>query len=165
MPRALRTGLALALALAATGRVSSADPATPQLSPLHRQREDAQRLTEQQRGLEAPAPAAPQPAAALTSPLPTRSAARNTTRGTGFVLLGIAGVSAIVAVPLLVASSIKTDSEDSSLEPIDTLSKLLIATSVLAGLAGVVLLASDRKVQVSPAVSPRAVGIAISGRL
>src|SRR5688572_29080643 len=115
MTRALRIGLAVALALAATARASSADPATPQLSPLHRQREDARRLTEQQRRLEAPAPPPGQPAA-LTSPMPAQSSTRHSTRRTGFVLLGIAGVSALVALPLLVAAS-ALEPPDDSLDP------------------------------------------------
>jgi hypothetical protein len=161
MTRALRIGLAFALI--ATARASSADPATPQLSPLHRQREDAKRLTEQQRRLEAQAPPPGQPAA-LTSPMPAQSSTRHTTRRTGFVLLGIAGVSAIVSVPLLVAANAGEPSED-GLDPVGTLSKVFVVTSVLFGLGGLVMLRADRTIQVSPAVSTRAVGIAITGRL
>jgi hypothetical protein len=162
MTRASRIGLALALALAASGRASSADPAPPRLSPLHRQREDAKRLTEQQRALAAPAPQAP-PAAVSSDP--TNTSTRHTTRATGVVLLGIAGVSAVVALPLLVAANVGDAPDDGSFAPVDTLSKLFVATSVVAGLGGILFLATDRKVQVSPAVSPRAVGIAITGRL
>jgi hypothetical protein len=155
--------IGLALALVATGGVSAADPATPQLNPLHRQREDAKRLTEHQRGLETAvrAPAA----AALSSPLVTPSSTRHTTRGTGMVLLGIAGASAIIAVPLLIAGSVQGDSDGSGAQPVDTLSKVFVATSLIAGFGGVLFLATDRTVQVSPTVSPRAVGVAITGRL
>jgi hypothetical protein len=165
MTRALQIGLAFAFALAGSGRASSADPTTPQLSPLHRQREDAKRLTEQQRGVEASPPAPAQQATALTAPMATRSTTRHTTRGTGLVLLGIAGVSAIVALPLLVAANVGDDPTDGSLDPVDTLSKLFVATSVVAGLGGILFLVSDRTIQVSPAVSSRAVGISITGRL
>ena len=46
------TGLALWIAVPAAP--VRADPETPQLAPLRRQREDAQRLAEQLRGLDAP---------------------------------------------------------------------------------------------------------------
>jgi hypothetical protein len=45
----------LALLVAAHAGPLRADPGTPQLAPLHRQREDAQRLGEQLRGLDEPA--------------------------------------------------------------------------------------------------------------
>gem|GEM_PF-5068947 len=47
-------GLALLIAVPAV----RADPGTPQLAPVRRQREDAQRLSEQLRGLDAPEPVA-----------------------------------------------------------------------------------------------------------
>ncbi|HEX7837652.1 MAG TPA: hypothetical protein VF469_09330, partial [Kofleriaceae bacterium] len=59
-------GFGLALLAVAHGGGVHADPGTPQISPVHGQREDAQRLTEQLRGLDRasppePVPVAPQP--------------------------------------------------------------------------------------------------------
>jgi hypothetical protein len=61
----------LALGLAAQAAPLRADPGTPQLAPLRRQREDAQRLGEQLRGLDEPA------AQPRLAPDPAREPARD----------------------------------------------------------------------------------------
>jgi len=71
------TGLALLVA-AHAGPVR-ADPGSPQLAPLHRQREDAQRLGEQLRGLDGQA-AGPATAPRL-APGATREPARDRAAG------------------------------------------------------------------------------------
>src|ERR1043165_5209958 len=96
MRQLLRVGLAAA---AVSSAPVAADPATPQLSPLHRQREDAQRLHEQQRDLEQSQPAVPPPAV-NRAPAAPAGEVRHTTRNAGLVLLGVAGISGLVALPL-----------------------------------------------------------------
>jgi hypothetical protein len=159
MRQLLCAGLAVAVAGSA-GRVA-ADPAAPQLSPLHRQREDAQRLTEQQRALERPEPreagSAAQPAPRVPS-----GGTRHTTRNAGLVLLGIGGVSAIVALPL---RSFGTTSPGEEQSASDSLSDLLLVASAITATGGIVLVLSDRSVAVAPAVTLRAVGVTITGQL
>jgi hypothetical protein len=150
----------------------SADPTTPQISPLHRQREDAQRLTEEQRGLDRTQPAghlaegvdkerppASTPQAAAT---PSFTGGGHTTRGAGLALLGVAGLSAVIALPLL---ALDTPLSGDSQSTYDSLAKILLATSAITGITGIVFLAVDRRVQVTPTVSSSAVGIAIMGRM
>jgi len=157
-----RCSLALAVALAVAGSAAAAfaDPGAPQISPLHRQREDAQRLTEQQRGLESPPPAA-QPAA-QSAPAPAPTPRRRSLRGVGFALLGLAGLSAAIGLPLLVADRTLPGQSESMY---GTATKALLATGLIAGLGGVVLLSIDSSVRVSPVVSSSGAGIAIMGRM
>lgn len=158
MFRTLRIGLAVALALAAW-RPVLADPATPQLSPLHRQREDAQRLTEQQRNLDPVEPVDP-----ATAPTPgmlsTRT--RHTTRGAGLALLGVGGVATVLSLPLFAADTSGSGESDGTYA---TLAKVFLATGLVSAVAGIGLLAADRQVQVAPTVSPKAIGLAIMGRI
>jgi hypothetical protein len=156
-------GVGLAVAVAASGAPVAADPAAPQISPLHRQREDAQRLTEQQRSLERPLSIDPASTPEPNQPLPVPSGGtRHTTRGAGLVLLGVAGLSALVGLPLRAFDSpVPGESESATA----SLSDLLLVTSALTATAGVVLLLSDRTVSVAPTVSSSAVGVTIMGRM
>src|SRR6185503_8005874 len=88
-------GVSVALLLAAHAH---ADPAAPQIGTLHRQREDAERLREQQRGLEQ---GRPEPTAA-PRPLPKPTDVGDHRGGVmiGVGLLGIAGVSGLVTLTL-----------------------------------------------------------------
>ncbi len=143
-------GVSLAAAIAAHAAAASADPSTPQISPVHRHREDAQRLTEEQRGLGRDRPADSTP---VRAPPPTSSssaATGNVMRGFGVAFLGVAGVSALVAL-----SSSNDDTERSA----------LVVTSALTGVAGIVLIVSSRSLLVAPTVTSRAVGISLVGRI
>lgn len=155
-------GVGLALLVAGHGGVVHADPGTPQLSPLRRQREDTQRLREQQHVLErerAPAPVAA--AAPASSDKLLLAPARRGTNFTGVALLGLAGVTGLLTLSLLAADSSAT-SEDSSL---GAWTAIFGATTAVTGLAGLVLVVSGRSVQVAPTATPKTVGLAISGRM
>jgi hypothetical protein len=154
MAQLLRVGLAV---VAVSSGSAAADPATPQLSPLHRQREDAQRLHDQQRDLEQAQPAlAPQAVdRASAAPAAPVGETRHTTRNAGLVLLGVAGVSAIVALPLRASD----DSVDTNV------SDLLLVTAAITATGGIVLVLSDRSLRVAPTVTARSVGVTLMGRI
>lgn len=163
MRRSLGADLAAAVAIAACGGGTvAADPSVPQLSPLHRQREDAQRLIEQHRGHDQP-PSSATATGTRTPATPQASGGggRHTTRGVGLALLGVAGLSAIIALPLLTVDNPGSDGQSSD----DSLGKLLLASGALTGALGLVLVLSDRSVAVTPTVSPGGAGIAITGRM
>jgi len=129
-----------------------ADPAVPQISPLHGQREDAQRIGEQQRELDgerAPAPL-PIPVADARPAVPDPPRGSNA----GALLIELAGISALVTVPLVAFDSSRSDA-----------ALVVLGATVVTGAVGVALVLSNRSVQVAPTVTPRAVGLAISGRL
>jgi hypothetical protein len=164
MPRALGVGLAIVLA----APVVRADPDAPQINPIHLQREDAQRVHEQQRELdrEPPPPAAPVEAARPErAQAPPDAGTDRTMRTAGVVLLGIAGLSALATVPFL-----DSPRGDSSGHPVVG---VLLITAVVTGLGGGVLVASSvshrsgvpATVQIAPTVTPSSVGLAIVGRL
>lgn len=138
-----------------------ADPGAPPLAPLRRQREDAQRMREQQRTLEGERGTSAAPA-----PVPARSTAllvpeSNPRRTAGQVLLVVSAASAAASF-LLYTSSLDPSDQDSS----DTDWAVgLLATSALTGVVGFALVLSGRGVQVAPAVTPNAVGLALTGRL
>lgn len=86
-------------------RSAGADPSAPQVNPIHLQREDAQRVREQQRDLDHELPI---PAAAAPAPVPAPQAASTVpasggpnTHAIGVVLLGVAGASALGALPFV----------------------------------------------------------------
>src|SRR6185295_18338807 len=94
-------GVGLAAALVATTGAGRAEPVAPTVSPIHLQREDAQRLRELQRTLDRdhPVPAAAPPARPpQQQPSPARS---DGGRVTGYVLLGVAGVAGLASIPFL----------------------------------------------------------------
>jgi hypothetical protein len=151
-------GVSLALLVAAHAH---ADPAAPQIGTLHRQREDAERLRQLQGGLEQPRPepigAARAPANA-TNPVDQRGGVM-----IGVTLLGVAGVSGLVTLTLLAGrSSAAPDGDTSSL---DTAIVLTGTVTAVSGVIGLVLVVSNRSVRVGPTVSPKSVGLAISGTL
>jgi hypothetical protein len=151
-------GVSLALLIAAQAH---ADPTVPQIGTLHRQREDTQRLREQQRGIEgerAPEPVARAPVAARSEPVDQR-------RGMiiGVALLGAAGVSGLVTLTLLFdRSGAPADTDTTTL---DTAIALTGTATAVSGLLGLMLVVSNRPVRVGPTVTPRSVGLAISGNL
>lgn len=138
-----------------------ADPGAPQLGPLRRQREDAQRMREQQRTLESE-----RGQSAALAPVPARSSAllipeRNPRRTAGQVLLLVSAVSATASA---VAFTLSVDPLDDDSSDTDWAIGLL-ATSAVTGVIGFSLVLSGRAVQVAPAVTPNAVGFALTGRL
>jgi hypothetical protein len=145
--------------VAVSGAPAAADPATPQLSPLHRQREDAQRLREQQRDLERPQPEAPSRPPTPRAPPAPAGATRHTTRNAGLVLLGIAGLSTVIALPL---RSFDTPGDDGTAT---STSNLLLVTAAITATGGLVLVLSDRSLSVAPTVTARSVGVALMGRI
>jgi hypothetical protein len=159
MRRAL--GIGLAFAIAGHPGLVRADPSAPQVSPIHLQREDAQRVREQQRELDddRPAPAAaPVPLPPISPDLPSG----HDTRAAGMVSLGIAGVSALVAVPFASAAATPSDTQGTY----DTAAKILLATAGVAGIVGVVMILTSRPaVQLAPTATATSVGLAITGRI
>lgn len=165
----MRWLLATALALAAA-RGAQADPTVPQVSPQPARREDAQRLREQLRGVDRAAPAPPEvvpvtttsaapgapPAASSTGETTTRPGLRTA----GIALLAIAGASALTTISLIAS----TPSDPATASDYDTAKVAFGLATGVAATAGFILLAHS-KVQVAPTVTPRAVGLAISGRL
>jgi hypothetical protein len=149
MRQLLRVGLAV---VAVSSGPVAADPATPQLSPLHRQREDARRLHDEQRDLEQAQPAVAPPAVNPAPPAPAGDT-RHTTRNAGLVLLGVAGVSAIVALPFRTSAAG------------DSVSDLLLVTAAISATGGIVLVLSDRSLRVAPTVTARSVGVTLMGRI
>jgi hypothetical protein len=145
-----------------------ADPGAPLLSPLRRQREDAQRLHEQQRESqhERPPQAAPAPA---PPPGPDSAVpARHESRSAGVALLGIAGVSGVLALSLFIGDAGAESAPGESGSSLGTWSSVFGATAAVSGFAGLVLVLSHRSgsaVQVAPAVGPRAAGLTIRVRL
>jgi hypothetical protein len=164
----MRRLLATALALGAA-RGAQADPAAPQISPQPARHEDAQRLREQLRGLDRGTPAPPAVPLLTTGSAPTGSPAASTAdapvrpgfRIAGIVLLSIAGASAITTVGLFAG----TPNDPAEAASYDTPKLAFGLTTLVAGVAGFVLLGQSRSVQVAPTVTPKAVGLAISGRL
>jgi hypothetical protein len=125
---------------------------------LHRQREDAQRLDEEQRDLDRRAPGAVSPPATNRPPAASSGTTRHTTRNAGLVLLGVAALSGVVALPL--RSSDSTNAGDDS-----TVSNLLLVTAAVTATGGIVLVLSDRSLSVAPTVTARSVGISLMGRI
>jgi hypothetical protein len=163
MRRAL--GLCLALSIATRGDDASADPSAPQLSPVHLQREDAQRLADQQRRLDrdnpppATMPGAQTPAAAEPATRTDRSR-----KIAGGVLLGVAGVSALVSLPLLQLGS--SDSISGRSSSASDFAAIALVTAVVSGLTGIVLLSTSKStVQLAPTVTPNGAGVSLFGRL
>ena len=157
------TAVTCAVALVSHAVHAHADPAAPQLTPLHGQREDAQLLTNQLRTLdhEQPAPAPPVRAAPAI-PAETVVHRDPALMGAGVVLLGISGVAALGTLTLYAAAppdnSLTSDSWDST-------KTFFLTTSVLTGLAGLGLILASRSVQIAPTATSKSVGLAISGRL
>jgi hypothetical protein len=163
MQRSLAAGLALVIAAHAGG--VRADPGAPQVDPIHLQREDAQRVREQQRELDR----APRAATAVPVPRPPIAAdppAHHDMRPVGVVLLGVAGVSAITTVSFAFAAAIPGPRQDTY----ETGEAIFLVTTAVAGLAGIVLIATGRSsssssFQLGPTATSTSVGLAISGRL
>jgi hypothetical protein len=156
-------GATLALVISAHS-VAVADPNEPQVSPVHLQREDAQRLADQQRGLdhENPPPGATGAAARSQQGVPEPSGDSGK-RLTGLVLLGASGVAVLGSLALIAtAPSDTTGSSNSN----SALAGLTLVTSLLAGVAGVALVVSSKSsVRIAPTVTSRAAGLSLSGRM
>jgi len=178
MRRVLGCGLALATALnAVAGRAVRADPAAPQIAPIHLSREDAQRLREQQRWLDVPgAPAVPglgatspdDPEEPPPPPPPRGSREMTSVRGehiAGGLLIGLAGATALVALGYFAASATADQVNDKSPNDDGTIGLALLGVSALAGISGGILLSRQPKLQVAPIATSRSVGLAFTGRL
>jgi hypothetical protein len=164
----MRWLVATGLALLPVASAAHAEPSTPQLSPLHHQREDAERLRDQLRGLDhdrPPAPAVATPPSTPPSPPPgappAPHAGHPTLRGVGVALVVIAGVSGLTTLTLYAT----TPSDPTISGSYDSWKALFTATTVITGVAGFALVIANRTVQVTPAVTPQSVGLAIAGQL
>jgi len=179
MRRALAVGLSVAFVAAANPHPVGADPSVPQVNPIHLQREDAQRLRDQQRGLDdaapVPAPAASAPgasgapvgAARQAPPVPEVHSGR-AQKAVGVVLVGVGALSALISLPLLVASS--GTSSDPAIQSVndsyDTAGKVFLVTALVAGITGVVLISTSKaSVQLVPVATSSSAGLAIMGRM
>jgi len=182
MRRVLVVGVSLAFVVPAH-RVC-ADPTTPQISPIHLQREDAQRLHDQQRGLDSAAPAAavpprtpvaaaapvdPDPGAPRTPPpVPEYHSGRGQ-RTAGIVLVGVAGVSALISVPLLIAGAEPDDGDPNFKSVHDgwtTTGEVFLVTALTAGVIGIALIATSKSsVQLVPTATSSSAGVAVRVRL
>ena len=166
----------MAFVAAANAHAVRADPTAPQVNPIHLQREDAQRLRDQQRVLDGDAPVAPAPIAPSTpvgearKPPPTPEVhSGRAQRGTGIVLVGVGALSAVIAVPFLLASS-SVPSDDPTIKSLhdsyDTTGKVFLVTALVAGITGIALIATSKSsVQLVPVATPSSAGLAIMGRM
>jgi hypothetical protein len=146
--------VALALILGTT-RSGRAEPAPPQVNPIHLQREDAQRLRDLQRALERQNPVPVAKPADDPQAAPGR-----TSHAAGYLLLSATVIAAVGAVPLLTSSG-----GDNT-----TIGVVLLLGAGVTGIAGAISLSggsSSRQasVQLQPAVTPSSVGLALTGRL
>ncbi|HEY0193505.1 MAG TPA: hypothetical protein VGC42_20450 [Kofleriaceae bacterium] len=158
MRRVLGAGLAVLLAT----QTLRADPAVPQLDAAHLQREDAQRIDQQQRRVAADAA----PDEALIAPPPEPS--ERSGRITGFVLLGVGATAGVLSAALFAADSLDDSQQHPSRNTIAALLGVSAATAVVAGVAFLVTGShrarrSQHAVQVAPSASPRAIGLTATG--
>lgn len=144
------------------GRSAIADPTTPQLSPIHLQREDAQRVADQQRTLDRDnPPPTTMPGAQLASEPAKPAMLNRSKRNAGLAFLGIAGISAVVSIPLLA-----TDESSVGGAAAHNFATITIATAVAASVIGIVLYSSSRvPMQIAPSLTPRSAGVSLFGRL
>ncbi len=156
MRRALGAGLALLLA-ADSGR---ADPATPQLDAAHLQREDAQRIDEHQRQVDANAPVidAEPLAPPARPPAPDGPVS-------GYVLLAVGGSGVVLSAALLAASAL--DDLDSHTTR-NTVAAVIGLAAIGAVGAGIGIVISSRRshatVSLAPAAGPDGFGVAAVGK-
>jgi hypothetical protein len=194
MRRVLVVGVSLAFVVSASPHRVCADPTTPQISPIHLQREDAQRLRDQQRGLDgeppvvtpaprvpgapaAPAPGTPAPvvvdptaagAPRKPPPVPEVHSGRGQ-RTAGIVLVGVAGLSALISVPLLIAGS-GPDEGDADIKNLHdgwtTTGEVFLVTALATGVIGISLIATSKSsVQLVPVATSSSAGVAIRVRM
>jgi hypothetical protein len=136
---------------------ASAEPAAPDVDPVHGQREDAQRLAQQHHDLiAAPPPALPAHPAQVEM-VETKKGQRIA----GLALLSVGGLVALVALPVALTSSESAMSGSTS----QTTSTLLVISGAASAVLGGLLIYNSRSVSAAPTVGSHAVGVAISGRL
>jgi len=158
----MRTLAALCLAVwAAHGGAAQADPAAPQVNPAHDRREDTQRLREQLRSLER-APAADGLTAPAAPPVLVEQPRSRGVTLAAQIMLGAAALTGLGAIALY-ATAPSDPADDSGV--LEVARPVLAATTVLVGIGGIAVLVAGRPVQIAPTVTPRAVGLAITGRL
>ena len=146
------------------------------LSPQPARREDAQRLREQLRSLDRDAPAPSSsgaPGTAQAGGPPGASTATSTAAATadrsgasgyriaGILFLTLSGASALTTISLFAS----TPSDPKAADGYDAPKFAFGITTAVTALTGFLLLGHSRSVQVTPTVTPKAVGLAISGRL
>jgi hypothetical protein len=129
-------------------RSASAEP-PPDVDPIHAQREDAQRLAEQQRNVQLEPP----PSTAIAPPSPVETTTTNKTmRTVGILIVGLAGATGLVALPTAVSSD-------------DSISQVVLAGAAVTGAIGAIIVYRSRSVTVVPAVTSTAIGLSVAGRL
>jgi len=141
-----------------------ADPATPQLDSAHLQREDAQRMDEQQRRVDP----GTQVQDTEPKPAPARPPDRSNTRTTGFVLLGVGATAAVLSTSFFAASALDETEEHPTRNTIAALIGVSAATAMVAGVALIITgrksRPDPRTVQLVPVASPETVGLVAAGR-
>jgi hypothetical protein len=148
--------VAVAVTSLAGAPVGRADPSTPQVDAIQLRREDAARVVQQQGALDPEHTAAP---GARAAPAPVVEDRRGM-QGTGVVLLGVAGATGLVALPLLVTSPPGAEPDRYS-----DWGKVLLAGSIVAGVVGLSLVVASRSVQIAPTVTASSVGVTLMSRL
>lgn len=156
-------GAGLVLALIASSRTGSAEPAPapPGVSPIHLQREDAQRLRELQRTLDREHPAVSEAPASTPLPEPTGGAPP-----VAYGLLAGAGVGGVVSIALLVSSG-PMDSPGTY----QAIGGVVLVAAAISAIAGISVLVSGKpsskhaRFELRPALTTESVGFAITGRL
>lgn len=155
------------MVVALHGVAASADPAAPQVAPIHLQREDSQRIRDQQRSLDDATASAPI-AIAARPPAPVEVYSATGAHVAGGILLGVAGISALASLTYFsLNASTPSTSFDGTPNQNDygTIGAVLLITSLLAGATGFVLVTRRSTVQLAPTATHGSVGLAITGAL
>lgn len=161
----LALGIGVAAMIAARGGLARADPAGPQIDPVHLQREDSERIDAQQRQLTpgrdpgsagGAASGTPTLGPAAASEVDATTAHR--LRLTSYILFGVAGAGALTSVPLFI-------DDPRASTGVGTAARVLAVSAAGAAGAGFTLFMASRHVRVAPVVSATAVGVTVVGQL
>jgi hypothetical protein len=161
----LALGIGVAVLIATRGDRAGADPAAPQVDPIHLQREDSERIDAQQRrpvpdrdpgSAGGAARGAPPFGPAAASEVDATTAHR--LRLTSFILFGVAGAGALTSVPMFIDDPRATTG-------VGFAARAFAVGAAAAAGAGFTLFMASRRVRVAPAVSAAMVGLTLVGLL
>jgi hypothetical protein len=159
----MRRGLVLSLAVIVTHTQSlQAEPA-PGVNPARLQREDAERIDDQQRRLDHdPTVPAYDAARAAAAAAEVDSANAHRMRVASGVLFGVAGASLLAAGPLFAIWDERKPADRGSL---GTWATVLAVSAGVTGAAGFTLFMASRHVRVAPVATGRELGLRVVGEL